>query len=208
LLIMSTAVAGGFPFTPKHNALLTLLTVGIPAMALAAWAKPGAPHRQQLARNLFHFVLPASLSLCLMSVGVYLLYFFLAADAIVLRQMMLIEPPPMPVNPRIVAQGVVTSFTVLCGLLLVLFAEPPSSFWAVGSQLNGDRRPLYLVLFLLAAYLIILARPEFRAFFDLVTISILDYIFIVVMTILWATIIIFAWRYRLVERYLGVRLME
>jgi cation-transporting ATPase E len=35
------AVDAGFPLAPKHNALLTLLTVGIPSIALAAWARPG-----------------------------------------------------------------------------------------------------------------------------------------------------------------------
>jgi len=207
LLIISTAVVGGFPFTPKHNALLTLITVGIPAIALAAWAKPGAPHRQQLIRNLFHFVLPASLTLGLMALGVYLLYFFFAAETIVVRQL-LVEVPPMPVNPRIVAQGVVTSFTVFCGLLLVLFAEPPTRFWTGGSQLSGDRRPLWLALFLLSAYLTILAVPNFRTFFELVTISLADYLFIVTMTLLWAAIIRFTWRRRLLERYLSIKLID
>jgi cation-transporting P-type ATPase E len=207
LLILSTAVVGGFPFTPKHNALLTLITVGIPAIALAAWARPGARHRQQLVRNLFHFVLPASLTLGLMALSVYLFYFFFAAELIVLRQLGP-DAPVMPVNPRIVAQGVVTSFTVFCGLMLVLFAEPPSRLWTGGSKLRGDKRPLWLVLFLLAAYLTILAVPGLRAFFDLIAISLADYMLIIAMTLLWAIMIRLTWRFRLLERYLSIQLLD
>src|SRR5205807_7461074 len=45
LLLVATMVLGGFPFVPKQNAILTLLTEGIPTLALAAWARPGASQR-------------------------------------------------------------------------------------------------------------------------------------------------------------------
>ena len=41
LLIISIAFIGSFPFQPRQTSLLTLLTVGVPALALAYWARPG-----------------------------------------------------------------------------------------------------------------------------------------------------------------------
>src|SRR5207249_2931360 len=47
LIILATSLIGHpFPITPKQNALLALLTVGIPTLGLAAWAKPGRPDRK------------------------------------------------------------------------------------------------------------------------------------------------------------------
>jgi hypothetical protein len=44
LLIIGAAMVGAaFPITPKHNSLLGLLTVGLPPLALALWARSGAP---------------------------------------------------------------------------------------------------------------------------------------------------------------------
>ncbi len=43
LIAMLAVVDIGFPFAPKQNALLTLLTVGLPSLALAAWEADGAP---------------------------------------------------------------------------------------------------------------------------------------------------------------------
>src|SRR5262249_34816544 len=71
LLIVSVGIIGGFPFAPKHASLLALLTVGIPTLALAAWARPGLAPRGSLVRPLLHFVLPAALTLSLVGLGVY-----------------------------------------------------------------------------------------------------------------------------------------
>ena len=60
LLILILAVVDiGFPFVPRQNALVTLLTVGLPTLALAAWARPREP-RQQSSRSVFQFVVPAA----------------------------------------------------------------------------------------------------------------------------------------------------
>jgi cation-transporting P-type ATPase E len=136
LLIITTAVAAGFPFTPKHNAMLTLWTVGIPAFALAAWARPGMPpHRDRLVRQLIHFVVPAALSLGTVALGVYLVYFLYAHQAFTVRDL-LIGQPGIPANPLIVAQAALTTFIIFCGLLLVPFVEPPSEGWVGGSELE------------------------------------------------------------------------
>jgi cation-transporting P-type ATPase E len=56
LLIIGAAMVGAaFPITPKHNSLLGLLTVGLPPLALAIWARPGAPPRRVL-HSVIHFM--------------------------------------------------------------------------------------------------------------------------------------------------------
>jgi hypothetical protein len=72
LLLIGTGIVGEFPLGPKHNALLTLLTVGIPSIALAAWARPGPALRPSALRQMLHFVLPAALTLTIVELGVHL----------------------------------------------------------------------------------------------------------------------------------------
>jgi cation-transporting P-type ATPase E len=204
LLIITTAVAAGFPFTPKHNAMLTLWTVGIPAFALAAWARPGMPpHRDRLVRQLIHFVVPAALSLGTVALGVYLVYFLYAHQAFMVRDL-LIGQPGIPANPLIVAQAALTTFIIFCGLLLVPFVEPPSKRWVGGSELSGDKRPFYLAIFLGIAFAFVLSMPYLRSFFDLIPLAIADYIFLGSVAALWALGLRHIWRANMMERFLAL----
>ena len=45
LVVAARIVGLPFPVTPKHNSILALLTVGLPILAIAAWARPGALER-------------------------------------------------------------------------------------------------------------------------------------------------------------------
>ncbi len=59
VLMVGTAVVGGFPFDPKQSSVLVLLTVGLPSFMLAAWAQP-RPLEKDARRSLWHVVLPAA----------------------------------------------------------------------------------------------------------------------------------------------------
>src|SRR3972149_3934080 len=48
LIIIARFIGSEFPFTPRHNALLTSLPVGIPAFFLAYWARTGQPKKTLL----------------------------------------------------------------------------------------------------------------------------------------------------------------
>ena len=41
LVILSALVIGVFPINLRHGSILTFLTVGMPAVLLAVWARPG-----------------------------------------------------------------------------------------------------------------------------------------------------------------------
>jgi cation-transporting ATPase E len=205
LLILSIGTIGGFPFTPKQSSLLALLTVGIPTIALAAWARPGRSRRGDLVRSLLHFVLPAVVTLTLVAFGVYVAYFVPAYTAA------LDANPAMNPNAAIasvlpVAQAALTTVTVLCGLLLIPFAEPPTRAWIGGDALSSDWRPLYLMLMLVLVYGVVLAVPALREFFDLMPLAAGDYALIGAIVVGWALALRAMWRSRLLERFISADL--
>ncbi len=182
-LLVAIMIVDGFPFVPRQNAVLTLLTEGIPALALASWARPRAFDQRRALPALLHFVIPAAATLCLPAIGVYMASF--STDA------------QLPT-----AQSALTTFSIVCGLLLLPFVEPPARVWTGGSKLSGDWRPTLLALGLLVAYVILLTIPPLRAFFELTALDGRSYLLIGLMALAWAGILRFTWRARLFERYL------
>jgi cation-transporting ATPase E len=185
LLVLGTAIVGvAFPVTPKHNSILALLTVGIPTLALAIWARPDAPP-SSLLRNVSHFVFPAAFTVAVAAIGVYLVY-LRATDDVAL------------------ARTALTTTTVWCGLLLILFVEPPTPAWVGGDELSGDRRPAFLALAMLALFGVIMGVPTLREAFELVPLRGLDLALIGGVVILWGLVLRLVWRQRLFERWLGL----
>ena len=103
-----------------------------------------------------------------------------------------------------VARTALTMCTVLCGLVLIPFVEPPTPEWAGGDELSGDRRPTILALAMLLLFLLIMLVPSLREFFELTLLGALDYALIALAVALWAIILRFIWRRRLFEWWLGI----
>jgi cation-transporting ATPase E len=205
-LLLSTAVIGGAPYEPKQNSLLTLLTVGIPTIALAAWARPGAVRGRGLVRPLVGFVVPAAATLALVGLAAYLIPVLPALRALALGFPAVsfgqsISPRETVLDP---GQSVLTIISVVCGLLLVPFVQPPSRMWVGGNPLSGDWRPALLALALLAAFGVILAVPPLRAFFELTPLPLGLYLVIACVAALWALALRWIWRARVFERYLDL----
>lgn len=180
-LLIAIMIVDGFPFVPKQNAVLTLLTEGIPA--LASWARPCAFEQRRALASLLHFVIPAAARLCLTAIGVYMAAFSTHVQ--------------LPV-----AQSALTTFTIATGLLLIPFVEPPARVWTGGSRLGGDWRPSLLALGLLGGYVALLAIPPLRAFFELTALDVRGYLLIGLAALAWAVLLRFIWRARLFERFL------
>ena len=72
------------------------------------------------------------------------------------------ERLPAALAAQAVAQTALTVVSVLCGLLLVVFVEPPTPAWTGGEVLSSDRRPAILAAVLLAAFVAILTIPPMR----------------------------------------------
>jgi hypothetical protein len=83
------------------------------------------------------------------------------------------------------AQTVVVSFLTVCGLLSVMFVEPPSRFWAGRGEPSDDRRPTWLAVVLLLELLAIAFVLPRTGLFDLRPIKALYAAVIVAGAVAW-----------------------
>ena len=200
LLIGTLAVVqAGFPLAPKHSALLSLFVVGLPTLALAAWARPVAAPSASLLGLVLRFAVPAAVTMAVAGVGVYLAHFLAIRAAGLSAGLDLATASD---TAHIVARSALTGMSVLCGLLLVVFVEPPSRAWTGGDVLSGDRRPALLACGLLGAFVAVLTVPPLREFFDLVALDAAQYAVLAAVAVAWAFVVRWAWRARFLERLL------
>jgi cation-transporting ATPase E len=199
LLLVGTGFVDTFPFGPKQNALLTLLTVGIPSVALAAWAQPEPLLQSRPLSRVFHFVLPAAVTLSLVELGAHLIAYLSSQGALGA----VFSSASTPAQALIVAQSAVTTVGIFGGLLLISFVEPPSEAWVGGDRLSGDWRPSLLALGLGLAFVLGLVVPQIRSFFAL-QLDVRTACLLAATAILWAFAVRWLWRTRLFERFLGV----
>jgi cation-transporting ATPase E len=189
LLIPAVGWLGiGFPFTPKQNSLLSILTLSIPAFALALWARPGPVPEGSITRRLLHFVVPAVIASSAAGLAIYLTFLLTTRDVLY-------------------AQHALTYTMIATGLLLIVFVEPPTKAWVGGDELSGDWRPTMLAIGLSFAFVVFLVLAPLRNFYELTLLrQPLDYAVISAVVILWAFALRYAWITRLLERYLNVDL--
>ncbi len=211
ILIIEILVIGEFPFVPTQVSILTFLAVGAPALVLAAWAYPGIMEEKRKQQALWEFVLPASLMISVMGLFVYIgeyLATVYEGIPIPLRQTIKYGIHSGGLNTseivaRMSAQTALTTFTVLCGILLIVFVEPPSKFWVGSHALRKDKRIVILALVMFIAYVLLLLIPPLRNLFALALLGFSDYLFIVLLVVLWIFAVRWAWRAHLLERFLS-----
>ncbi len=202
-LIVSALIVGVFPVALRNASAITFFTVGIPSVLLALWAHPGALPREGLARTLVRFVVPAAAVTSL--VGLLLLY-----GTIVLR---LIEANDASLSQAEVdailaaatpaAQSAVTALLVFTGLALVVFVQPPIPSLAVVRPLTRDRRPTYLAIALAVGFIVTNSFSFLRNIFALQPLREIEWLVVALAFLVWLALIIPAWRFRVVERFLG-----
>jgi cation-transporting ATPase E len=200
LLIFATSiVADSFPLVNKHSAIVTLVGVGIPTTFIPIWAQPGEQPKRSLVRSLLHFVLPATLTITLVALTTYLFYFVSAALDLPSNVGMTDLDFTLP-------RTALVTILVFCELLLMLFLKPPTTAWVGGEPYSGDRRYTLVALALILVYLLILAIPPVRNFFELSPLGMVDIIFLGLTAIEWCFIVRWFWRTRFLDRFLGVSL--
>jgi cation-transporting ATPase E len=217
LIIACSILKVGFPYTPSQITLLTLLTVGIPTLALAAWARPAVPS-QGLIRSVLHFVLSASVSIFMFGMVVYLI-----AYVNTYNEALASHPTPQVIAAfkastginydlpnadayafelaGAVARTAVTAFTTLTGLLLIVFVAPPVSFFVGGNEFSGDWRPTILAGILLVVFVVIVVVPPLRDFFDMYPLGIKDYLLMSAGVLVWGVVQRFLWRWSWLQRF-------
>ena len=185
ILLVGTTIVDGFPLVPKQNAILTLFTEGIPTLGLATWTHPGPSPRRHLYHSFLHFIIPAATTLSLAGLGVFFAVMFLTSQLTA-------------------AQSALTTFAVVCGLLLIPFVVPPTKAWVGGNAFSGDWRPTLMALGLLVGYVVLLAIPPLGAIFEISPLPIGVYVMIGAVALVWGLTLRWIWRKRLLERYLQV----
>lgn len=178
LIIIAGYIGTEFPFTPKHNALLTTLPVGIPAVFLTVWARSGQP-RKELLQSVGEFVLPAGFSITVVLLVVYLLY----------------NDSPLQLQ-----RTVLTTAALVSGVLLIIFAEHPVEAWVSGERLHFDYRRIVLAAAMFALYALIFPFPAVRDYFDLSTMAWADLFAVLLAVLVWAVLVRVMWRYDLIRR--------
>ena len=181
LLIFAVSLLNDpFPVTPRHTAIIAMLTVGIPSLFLAVWAKPGKTGRLVILSGA-EFVAPAAISIT--AVGLIVYEFFLSST-----------------DDVEMARTALTLTAISCGLLLILFLEPPTPAWAAANPLSGDWRPAVLAAGLFALVVGFMIWPVSRDFYELVLPDAWGFALIGLVVFSWTVIVRAVWRFDLAGR--------
>ena len=207
LLIVSALVISEFPLALRNGSIVTLFSVGIPAVLLALWARPGPRQSGTLVQRLAHFIVTPVVLTSIF--GVVLFYGVLwiptglgkvLGPEVTLRQSTLLIEAVRPI-----AQTALASFLVLAGLLLVIFVEPPTMWWTGGDELSGDWRPTIIAVLLIVTFFIISAVPALRNLFALTELTPFEWVLICGATLIWMFAVRFFWRHNITARFLGIK---
>ncbi len=203
LVIVSAWTIGLFPIAVRQGTLVTLLTVGIPTIMLALWARPGYRYHQTLIRRLLHFVIPPAFASSLLALLVF--YVPLALQVTPAARALGAEDFLVAYAPQILAsQTALSAFLIGAGLLLVIFVEPPTEWWTGADSLSGDWRPTFLAVGLGLVFVVVMVVPQLRAFFDLAPLSSVHIALVVGALVVWLVVLRLIWRRRWLERWFGV----
>ncbi|MFN2138444.1 MAG: HAD-IC family P-type ATPase [Candidatus Promineifilaceae bacterium] len=175
-LIAIFAGARYFPYLPAHNTIVSFLTITLPAVGLSYWLGPGDVHPKHLGRRLAFFILPAGITIALLVLGAYLL-------------------TAQQTGNVAYARVLVTHLLVATGLILVIFAQPPSEFWVGGDALSGDWRPTIMAIALWFLFMLLTIAPFNRSLFGLYPLRASEhYLFVLVLLALWVLLLRALWR--------------
>ncbi len=196
LVVVSSLVVATFPIELRNASALTVFTVGIPTVLLAFWAQPGRRVRASLTRTLAVFVAPAAIVSSLVGLLVLNGSLYLAGGGSLSAAEFAVALDN--------ARTALTAFLVYAGLLLIVFVEPPTPWFAVVETITRDRRPALLALVLGVGFIATLQLGVARDFFSFGLPGPRDALLVVVAVAAWAVLVREFWRRRLVERFLGI----
>lgn len=206
LVILSALVIGEFPLQLRAAGLVTLFSVGIPTVALALWARPGAIGKGTLGQRLTHFVLTPTIVTTIFALLV--LYGTLVGELLAITSLSTLHTPAIivPLYPAALfrAQSTLVAFLLIVGLLTIIFVEPPTPWWTGGDELSGDWKPTLLAGALFLVFLAIFIVKPSRDLFAVAALGIPEFIVAIVAAILWMFLVRWLWRARAFERYLGI----
>ncbi len=226
LLIIGITMLGlGFPFNALQNSLLSFFARGAPPFILALSAL-AVSRRRSLSVDILHFTLPASFTMFIFGILIYIGALFMIQNDLVgnvvtpemianLEKTAAVDPGSYStedfstVATLYTAQTALVIFFVLAGITIMIFAEPPSEWFAGGSEYHGRNwLPVIAAVGLILLFAIIYAVPGLRAFFQLVPVTPFLLVLIIGMTLLWALVQRGIWRTKWLEHFLDIDLEE
>lgn len=180
MIFGATRLGLEFPTTPKQSGLVALVTVGVPVLFLAIWARPGATPRR-LIPSAGYFVVPAAVSIAIAGLAIY---------AAVLSLGGTLEE----------ARTAITVVSIVCGLTLLPFLSPPTEAWVGGDELTGDWRPTLMAGALLVLFVVGLNVRMARDFYEITSLPLSAYLIIGFVVVGWASMLRLFWRLQLLQR--------
>jgi cation-transporting ATPase E len=217
IIVTVTMLGLGFPYSPAQTGL-TLFTVGLPTIFLTAWARPSPPDRHLLL-NLARFVLPAAVLTAGAAVAIYTFLYTRVAqgfsDPNIRTQLIAefekytgltygVDADFTKAAATVGAQTGLSTFVSLASILLILFLMPPTRLFAAWTKPTGDRRPAVLVVGLLIALIVALVVPTLRDYFGLTRPAPIIYQTVVPALVLWFVALAAAYRFRVMDKLLGL----
>ena len=161
-----------------------------------------------------HFVVPATLTLSLASILVYI-YFFVGnlepvlewiGGRITFEDLTSLVTPQNFRAAQAIAETALITMQVFAGLLLLPFLKPPTPAWVGGEPLSRDWRFTILAALVFAVYLLFLTVPLMRKLFELQPLSLTAVLGIGLVALFWALGVRLVWRYSMLDRFLGIKI--
>src|SRR5690606_26766701 len=147
VILLTSLLADPFPLTPRQSAVYASLTVGIPAIALAAWAQPGKSPNLLLPGTVA-FAFPAAATIGLTGFITY--EAFLTAGASIDE-----------------ARTAFTIVGVLCGILLIPYIVHSQNDWLKLRPLEQDPRVFWLAVLMLILFFVSATVPLLHRFYEI-----------------------------------------
>jgi len=217
VVILTVTMLGlGFPYSPTQVGL-TLLTVGVPTLFLTFWARPEPPD-ERLLGNLARFVIPAALITGGFGAAVYAYLYQRVTVGVtsgrtpaqVISQfesytgLTYTDSEFTTASATIGAQTGLSTFVSLASFVLILFLAPPARFFAAWTRPIADRRPAVLVGVLVVVFAGVLFVPALSTYFGLTGPARPVFTTVLPALVLWFGALSAAYRFRLIDRVLGL----
>jgi cation-transporting ATPase E len=180
-VFLTAALFIGFPYAPAHGTFIALFTLSLPSTGLSLWSSSGAVSLSVMRDRLFHFAVPAGVAVTVTALSVHLIVRATTGD---------VE----------YAQLVTAYIVVACGLLLLVFVQPPTRAWVGGDVLSGDKRPALLAIGLTILFIVISFIGLAQHFLHVAPLrQVADYAAVALIAAVWAFVLRFIWRARPLE---------
>jgi cation-transporting ATPase E len=175
-----------FYYHPTQGGIIAFFTIIVPSLGLTLWASSGSLPRQYMRSRLWHFVVPAAITMTLASLVVSWIF---GRDLLGVTY----------------SQLAVTYLLVAIGLVLIVFVQPPTRFWVGGDELSGDWRNTYLAIVLFIIFIAFSILPLTQELFRLTVLQgAWAYGFIAAVACVWTFLVRVIWRAPWLKRYVGI----